>query len=64
MDTDSFIFSVKTDDFYRDVSNHIDKWFDTSSYSKDIDWPLQEDKNKKVIGKFKDEVSDEIMSEF
>ena len=64
MDTDSFIFSVKTDDFYRDVSNHIDKWFDTSSYSKDIDWPLQKDKNKKVIGKFKDEVSDEIMSKF
>ena len=37
MDIDSFIFSVKTDDFYRDISNDIDKCFDTSSYSKDID---------------------------
>ena len=37
VDIDSFIFSVKTDDFYGDISNDIDKCFDTSSYSKDID---------------------------
>ena len=30
MDTDSFIFTVKTDDFFKDISNDIDKWFDTS----------------------------------
>ena len=64
MDTDSFIFSVKTDDIYRDISNDIDKWFDTSSCGKDIDRPLEKDKNKKVIGKFKDELSGKIMSEF
>ena len=64
MDTDSFIFSVKTDDIYRDMSNDIDKWFDTSSCGKDIDRPLEKDKNKKVIGKFKDELSGKIMSEF
>ena len=40
MDTDSFIIYVKTDDFYKDISNDIDKWFDTSNYSKDIDRPL------------------------
>ena len=63
-DTDSFIFLVKTDDFYSDISNDIKKWFDTSAYSKDIDRPLQKGINKKVIGKFKDELPAKIMTEF
>ena len=32
MDSDSYIFIIKTDDFYKDISNDIDKWFDKSSY--------------------------------
>ena len=27
IDTDSFIIYVKTDDFYKDISNDIDRWF-------------------------------------
>ena len=34
MDTDSFIFHVYTDDFYKDISDHVFKWFDTSDYNK------------------------------
>ena len=64
MDTDSFIIYVETDDFYKDISNGVDKWFDTSSFSKNIDTPLEKGKNKKVIGKFKDELGGLIMSEF
>ena len=41
MITDSFIIYVKTDDFYKDISNDINKWFDTSNYSKDIDRSLE-----------------------
>ena len=63
IDTDSFIIYVKTDDFYKDISNDIDKWFDTSNYGKDIDRPLEKGKNKKVIGKFKDGLGGLIMSE-
>ena len=63
MDTDSFVFMLKHD-FYRDISNDIGKWFDTSNYSKDIDRPLEKGKNKKVIGKFKDELGGRVMSEF
>ena len=63
-DTDSLIFLVKTDDFYKDISNDTEKWFDTSAYSKDIDRPLQEGINKKVIGKFKDELAGKIMTKF
>ena len=61
--TDSFIFLVKTNDFYKDISDDIEKWFDTSAYSKDIDRPLLKGINKKVIGKFKDELAGQIISE-
>ena len=64
MDTDSFIIYVETDDFYKDISNDVNKWFDTSNYSKDIDRPLEKGKNKKAIGKFKDELGGLVMSRF
>ena len=30
-DTDSFIIYIKTEDFFEDISNDVEKWFDTSS---------------------------------
>ena len=63
MDTDSFIIYVETEDFYKDISKDVNKWFDTSNYSKDIDRPLEKGKNKKVIGKFKDELGGLVMRE-
>ena len=48
MDTDSFIFYVKTEDFYKDIANDVQKRFDTSHYK--VDRPLPMGKNKKVIG--------------
>ena len=64
MDTDSFIMDIKTDDFYKDINNDVDKWFDTSNYDKNDNRPLEIGKNKKVIGKFKDELGGKIMTEF
>ena len=64
MDTDSFIIYVETDDFYKDISNDVNKWFDTSNYSKDIDRPLEKGKNTKIIAKFKDELGGLVMSRF
>ena len=64
MDTDSFIIYVETEDFYKDISNHVNKWFDTSNFSKDINRPLEKGKIEKIIGKFKDELGGLIMSEF
>ena len=63
-DTDSFIMNVETEDFYKDIANDVDKWFDTSNYGKNDKRPLLLGKNKKVIGKFKDELNGKIMSEF
>ena len=63
-DTDSFIMHVKTDYFYKDINNDVDKWFDTSNYDKNDNKPLEIGKNKKVLGKFKDELGDKIMTKF
>ena len=63
-DTDSFIMHIKTDDFYKDINNDVDKWFDTSNYDINDNRPLEIGKNKKVLGKFKDERGGKIMTKF
>ena len=64
MDTDSFVMDIKTDNFFKDINNDVDKWFDTSNYDKNDNRPIEIGKNKKVIGKFKDELGGKIMTEF
>ena len=36
MDTDSFIIDIETDDFFEDIADDVDEWFDTSKYNKKI----------------------------
>ena len=36
MDTDSFTMNIKSNDFYKDISNDIENRFDTSNYEKVI----------------------------
>ena len=62
MDTDSFIMHIKTEDFYKDIGDDVEKRFDTSNY--EINRPLPIGKNKKVIGLMKDELGGKIMAEF
>ena len=62
MDTDSFIMNIKTNDFYKDVSDDVDNRFDTSNY--EAKRQLLIGKNKKVIGLMKDELGGEIITEF
>ena len=62
MDTDSFVMSIKTEDFYIDIANDVDKRFDKSNY--EVDRPLPTGKNKKVIGLMKDELGEKIITEF
>ena len=61
MDRDSFILHIKPEDFYKDIAVDVDEWFDTSCYGKDSKNPLPVGKNKKLLGKFKDESGDSIM---
>ena len=62
MDTDSFIMNIKTEDFYKDIANDVEKRFDTSNY--EVDRPLPTGKNKKVIGLMKDELGGRVITEF
>ena len=62
MDTDSFIMNIKTNDFYKDISNDVENRFDTSNY--EVNRPLPTGKNKKIIGLMKDELGGEIITKF
>ena len=58
MDTDSFIMHIKTEDFYKDIADVVEKKYDTSNYT--VERPLPVGKNKKVIGMMKDELGGKI----
>ncbi|XP_063241118.1 uncharacterized protein LOC134541533 [Bacillus rossius redtenbacheri] len=64
MDTDSFIYDIKTCNFYQDLADDsaLMDIFDTSSYP--IGHPCYSPTNKKVVGKFKDECNGVVMEEF
>ena len=51
VDTDSFRMHIKTEDFYKDIADDVEKRFGTSNY--EVDRPLPTGKNKKVIGLIK-----------
>ena len=53
-DTDSLMYSVQTEDFYRDISGDVRKRFDTGDYPEIHPSEIKTGVNKKVIGKFKD----------
>ena len=62
MDTDSLIYDIETDDFYKDIADAVANRFDTNGYNPN--WPLPVGLNKKVIGLMTDELGGEIMTEF
>ena len=64
MGTDSFVYHIKTSDFYKDIAADLEKRFDTSRYSRDDARPLPIGKNNKKIGLMKDELCGKVMTEF
>ena len=60
-DTDSLTYLIEADDVYQDMKENQDL-YDTSDYPKEHF--LHSNTNKKVIGKFKDEVNGVPVSEF
>ena len=60
----SFVINIFTEDFFEDINNDAERWFDISNYDKNDKRPLQIGVNKKVIGMFKDELGGKIMKEF
>ena len=60
-DTDSFILHVETDDVYKDIKDNQSQ-YDTSNYNNKHF--LFSNENKKVLGKFKDELGGVPISEY
>ena len=46
MDTESFIINIKTEDFYEDIANDVEKTFDISNY--EVNRPLPKARNKNI----------------
>ena len=63
-DTDSLMFLIQTDDFYHDIKKDIKRNFDTSDYPENHLSGIKTGVNKKVIGKFKDEVGGKQITHF
>ena len=63
-DTDSLLYHIHTDDFYKDISCDIQDKFDTSDYPLNHESGIQTGVNKKVIGMFKDEVAGRQITHF
>ena len=63
-DTDSFLYEIQTEDFYKDISGDVKNRFDTSDYPEGHPSGLPTGINKKVLGMFKDEAAGKIIKEF
>ena len=59
-DTDSLIYKIETDDLYDWIKTNK-QWFDLSDSLRP---DLKDDGNKKVLGKFKDEMHSLLKKEF
>ena len=63
-DTDSLMYEIETEDFYKDISGDVKDRFDTSDYPNNHPSGIPTGVNKKVLGMFKDEATGKIIKEF
>ena len=61
MDSDNFALNIFTEDFFEDINNDVEGWFDISNYDENDKRPIQIGVNKKVIGMFKDELGGKVI---
>ena len=63
-DTDSFLYEIQTEDFYKDISGDVKDRFDTSEYPEGHPSGITTGINKKVLGMYKDEAKGKNIKEF
>ena len=63
-DTDSLMYEIQTEDFYKDISGDVKDRFDTSDYPENHPSGIPTGINKKVLGMMKDEAAGKIIKEF
>ena len=62
-DTNSLVYEIETEDFYKDIEEDIPRWFDTSAYPNNHTG-VKLRTNKKVLGMMKDETAGDEILEF
>ena len=63
-DTDSLMYEIETEDFYKDIAGDVKDKFDTSDYPENHLSGIPTGENKKVLGMMKDEAAGKIIKEF
>jgi len=63
-DTDSLIYEIGAEDFYRDIAGDVETWFDTNEFDADHPSGIQTGINQKVIGMVKDKAGGKIIQVF
>ena len=63
-DTDSLMYEIQKEDFYKDISEDVKHRFDTSDYPPNHPLSIPSGVNKKVLGMFKDEAGGKVIDEF
>ena len=63
-DTDSLLYEIQTEDFYKDISGDVKDRFDTSNYPENHPSGIPTGINNKVVGMFKDEEAGDNIKEF
>ena len=63
-DTDSLMYEIETEDFYKDIAGDVKDRFDTSQYPENHPSGIPTGENKKVLGMMKDEAAGKIIKEF
>ena len=63
-DTNSLMYEIETEDFYKDISGDVKDRFDTSDYPENHPSGIPTGINKKVLGMMKDEAGGKIIKEF
>ena len=62
--TDSSMYEIQKEDFYKDISANVKHRFDTSDYPPNHPSGIPSGFNKKVIDMFKDEADGKVIDEF
>ena len=62
-DTDSLMYEIQTEDFYKDISGDVKDRFDTSDYPENHPSGIPTGINKKVLGMMKDEAGGKTIKE-
>ena len=57
MDTNSYTLHTEISNFFEDIANDVDEWFDTCKYDENNNRPLPIGENKKLIATFKNELN-------